>query len=86
MRSNLRFLALTLAVSGVASADIYHATVDTSSISGTTGSLDFNFNPGPLVTQSASLQILNFSGDGMLVGSPVLIGDVTGSLWHARLR
>jgi len=26
-------------------------TVDTSSLNGTMGSLDFNFNPGPLVSQ-----------------------------------
>ena len=32
----------------------YDVSVDTSSISGTAGSLDFNFNPGPLVTQPAS--------------------------------
>jgi len=34
--------------------------VDTSSIAGTAGSLDFNFNPGPLVTQAAALQVLVF--------------------------
>jgi hypothetical protein len=54
----------------------YDVTVDTSSISGTAGSLDFEFNPGPLVTQAASLQILNFASDGTLTGSPVLTGDV----------
>jgi len=39
-----------------------------------------NFNPGPLVTQSASLQILNFTSDGTLAGSPTLTGDVAGAL------
>jgi hypothetical protein len=58
----------------------YSVTVNTSSISGTTGSLDFNFNPGPLVTQAASLQILSFSGPGSLTGSPTLTGDVAGTL------
>jgi len=58
----------------------YGVTVDTSSIFSTAGSLDFNFNPGPLVTQAASLQILSFSGDGSLAGGPSLIGDVTGAL------
>ena len=62
-----------------ASAITYNVTVDTSSISGTGGSLDFNFNPGPLETQSASLQILNFTSDGVVGGGPLLIGDVTGS-------
>jgi hypothetical protein len=54
--------------------------VNTSSINGTAGSLDFNFNPGTFVTQSASLQILNFSSDGALAGSPVVTGDVIGTL------
>jgi hypothetical protein len=59
----------------------YDVTVNTSSISGTAGSLDFQFNPGPLVTQAASVEILDFMSDGgMLVGSPVTMGDVTGAL------
>jgi hypothetical protein len=58
----------------------YDVSVDTSSISGTAGSLDFNFNPGPLATQPASLQILDFMSDGALAGSPTLTGDVAGAL------
>jgi hypothetical protein len=58
----------------------YDVSVDTSSISGTAGSLDFNFNPGPLATQPASAQILDFSSNGTLAGSPVLTGDVAGAL------
>src|SRR5271165_585454 len=58
----------------------YGVTVDTSSIFSTAGSLDFNFNPGPLVTQAASLQILSFSGNGSLAGGPSLTGDVSGAL------
>jgi hypothetical protein len=58
----------------------YDVSVDTSSISGTAGSLDFNFNPGPLVTQPASAQILNFTSDGTLAGSPTPTGDVAGAL------
>jgi hypothetical protein len=57
--------------------------VDTSSISGDPGSLDFNFNPGPLGTQEAELQIKNFATgamDGTLTGSPTLTGDVSGAL------
>jgi hypothetical protein len=69
-------------LAGVVSASpiTYNVTVNTSSISGTAGSLDFNFNPGPLVTQSASLQILSFGGNGTLTGTPSVIGDVTGTL------
>jgi hypothetical protein len=59
----------------------YDVTINTSSISGTTGSLDFNFNPGSLVTQSASVEILDFSSTGgALAGSPTLTGDASGAL------
>jgi len=76
------FIASFLFAASLASADLitYDVTVNTSSISGTVGSLDFNFNPGPLITQSASLQILDFSGNGTLAGSPLLTGDVSGTL------
>jgi hypothetical protein len=78
----LWFSVLFLCGAAAASADpiTYEVTVDTSSISGTAGSLDFNFNPGPLVTQAASLQILNFTSNGTLAGSPALTGDVAGTL------
>jgi len=65
---------------------MYDVTVNTPSISGTVGSLDFNFNPGPLVTQAASLQILSFTSDGTLVNCAANIqgfcptGDVSGTL------
>lgn len=59
----------------------YEVTVDTSSIAGTAGSLDFNFNPGPLATESANVQILNFTSDGTLAGNcPCGTGDVSGQL------
>jgi hypothetical protein len=69
-----------------ADAVTYDVTVDTSTITGTAGSLDFNFNPGPLVTQSASLQILNFASDGSLMDCAANVqgfcptGDVSGTL------
>jgi len=71
-----------LAVVALASAApiTYDVTVDSSSISGTAGALDFEFNPGPLVTQAASLQILKFTSDGTLTGNPVLTGDIAGKL------
>jgi len=80
--SLLTLIASLLCPSLVASASpiTYDVTVDTSSISGTAGSLDFNFNPGPLVTQPASLQVLNFTSNGSLTGSPTLIGDTSGAL------
>jgi hypothetical protein len=78
----LVLVTLLLLIGSAASADIlYDVSVDTSSISGTVGSLDFNFNPGPLVTQAASLQILDFTSDGMLAGNcPCGTGDVSGQL------
>jgi hypothetical protein len=57
----------------------YDFTVNTSSVTGQAGSLDFQFNPGGLLTQSASLQILDFSSNGTL-GSSVLTGDTSGAL------
>ena len=76
------FVASFLCFASMASAApiTYDVTVDTSSISGTSGSLDFEFNPGPLVTQAASLQILSFSSDGTLAGTLALTGDVSGAL------
>jgi hypothetical protein len=71
----------------VASANTtYDVTIDTSSISGMVGSLDFNFDPGFLVTQAASLQILGFASDGTLVSCAANVqgfcptGDVSGLL------
>jgi hypothetical protein len=80
MSTRIWFLFVLCAATALSNVITYDVTVDTSSISGTTGSLDFNFNPGTLVTQSASLQILNFTSGGTLVGSPELTGDVAGAL------
>ena len=57
---------------------IYQFSVNTSGISGAAGSIDFQFNPGPFVSQAASLDILNFAGNGTLAGGPLLTGDVSG--------
>src|SRR5271155_1726114 len=77
----MRLLWLFCAVSAMASPITYDVTVNTSSITGTMGSLDLNFNPGPLVSQFAQLQILNFTSDGTLAGAcPCSSGDVSGQL------
>src|SRR5580692_1663758 len=81
-------IAPVLCFASMASAGpiTYDVTVNTSSISGTAGSLDFNFNPGPSATQFASLQILNFTSDGSLVNCASNVqgfcatGDVSGQL------
>jgi hypothetical protein len=81
MQHALATAALLFCFATVTPADIiYDVTVNTSSIAGTAGSLDFNFNPGPLLTQSAKLRIFNFASNGNLVDLPSLIGDVNGSL------
>jgi PEP-CTERM motif len=84
MRKYLLLLITSFIVfASVASAApiTYEITVNTSSIAGTMGSLDFNFNPGPLVTQAASLEILDFASDGTLAGTcPCGTGDVIGQL------
>lgn len=76
----LLFSAVTMCLCSVASAApiTYAVTVNSASISGTAGSLDFQFNPGPLVSQLASLQILSFGSNGALAGGPSIIGDVSG--------
>jgi hypothetical protein len=66
--------------------DEYEVTVNTSSITGTMGSLDFQFNPGPLISQAADLQILGFSTNGTLADCASNVqgfcpaGDVSGAL------
>ncbi len=79
----MRFLWLFCAVSAMAGPITYDVTVNTSSITSTTGSLDFNFNPGSLVTQSASLQILAFTLRRNAGGRQLSLrnrGDVDGQL------
>jgi hypothetical protein len=80
-KTTLLLLALLFGTAGSALADglTYDVTVDTSSLAGTSGSLDFQFNPGPLVSQTADVQIQNFSSDGTL-GGPILTGDAAGAL------
>lgn len=77
--ASLLFALMFITISASADGVAYTVTVDTSSIAGTAGSLDFQFNPGGMVTQAANLQILSFASDGSL-SSPTLTGDVTGAL------
>jgi hypothetical protein len=74
-------IAICLSLAGGAAADaLYSVSVNTTSILGTTGSLDFNFGPGPLISQPALADISNFTTDGSLVGLPTLTGDASGAL------
>jgi hypothetical protein len=65
---------------GIASADsvTYVISVNTSSIAGTSGSLDFQFNPGAM-SQTADAQVLGFTSNGSL-GAATTTGDVGGTL------
>jgi hypothetical protein len=72
--------ALLSAVAWASANSIYDVTVNTSSISGDAGSLDFQFNPGPLVSEPATLQILDFTSNGTLDAPAYPTGDVTGTL------
>lgn len=88
MKSGSEFLFFLpfCALVAMAGPITYDVAVNTSSITGTAGSLDFNFNPGSLATQAASLQILDFSSDGTLAGCATNVqgfcptGDVSGTL------
>ena len=75
----LYIFALTLLAAGsTAYADsFFQVTVNTSSISGTHGSLDFQFNPGTGETQAATVQILNFAG-GTYGGTNSTLGVESG--------
>ena len=74
----LSILFFSLASAAWADSTIYAITVNTSSISGTSGSLDFQFNPGA-VSQLASAEIVGFTSDGTLGGSAAS-GDASGML------
>ncbi len=52
-------------------------TIDTSSIAGTTGSLDFQFNPGPTSGQAATVTVLDFTG-GSFAGFQQDFGAASG--------
>jgi len=71
------------ALLGIAQAhadSIYEIHVDTTSISGTVGYLDFQFNPGAPPVDAASATLSGFTSDGTL-GTPLSnVGDVSGSL------
>ena len=66
-----------LAAAAVDADTLISVVENTSSISGTSGSLDFQFDPGPLVTQAASVEILNFTG-GSFLGAPSTTASVSG--------
>jgi hypothetical protein len=79
IKAKLTLLSLLVLGSGAAYADrILQVTVDTHTAAGTTGYVDFQFNLGPLVTQSATVQIENFTGATYVTGTQQLTGGASG--------
>jgi hypothetical protein len=78
-------LPLTLCAASLVYGAQLNLTVNTSSINGTTGSIDFQFNPGPSTTQAATVQISNFTGATFLSGTQIDVGNVTGGLCQRPL-
>lgn len=75
------FAATALLLAGVAQASVsFEVDVNTSGLMGTTGYLDFQFDPGntPYDAGSATITALGF--DGTLGAALPDVGDVTGSL------
>ena len=76
MLSLAAFFLLPMASSA---AIIYDVAVDTSSIAGTSGNLDFQFNPsGAAPAAEATLSQFDLGGT-ILTGPPILDGDVSAS-------
>jgi hypothetical protein len=70
-----------LSASTAAASVSYMVNLDTSSVNGTSGFVDLQFNPGNASSQPATIQIVNFDPDGgTLVGAPMITGGVTGVL------
>ena len=82
LKVGLALVALSLLSAAPAGAQaVYNVTFNTSSVSGTPGYLDIEFNPGSGASQAATAQVLNFNpGGGTLTGAATLAGNVTGTL------
>jgi hypothetical protein len=77
----LKAVILVGICAGPCSSDIlYQVTVDTSTVSGLSGYVDFQFNPGDVTTQPAFVQISNFTPGSSLSGAPRTTGSVAGAL------
>jgi hypothetical protein len=75
----LVFALLTGAAQAAFAGTMEQLLVNTSSIAGTTGSIDFQFNPGSFTSQAATVLISGFTSTGTYVaGSQSDIGAVTG--------
>ena len=72
--------ALVFTLPQASASVLYQITVDTSSISGTNGAVDLQFNPGGVTSQAATAGVTGFTGGTLGAVIPPIIGPVTGSL------
>jgi opacity protein-like surface antigen len=83
IRAILLVAVTSLLLGSLAAADAvsYHVTVNTSSINGQSGYLDFSLLPSAFDSQLATVQVLNFGTDGVVSANPAfLTGDASGML------
>ena len=79
-KNTLAASLLALLITSPAWADTWYVTVDTSTLNGQTGWLDFQFNAGDASAPAATATLAAFNSDGWLLSSATPTGDVTGSL------
>lgn len=85
MKRGLGVLLTTVCLLGAntvlaASFVTYSVTVDTSTLDGQTGFVEFQFNPGTDLTPAASVDIRNFTNASALSGLAQTIGGAVGTL------
>lgn len=77
-KSQILILTVLLSAAGAAYADVVvKVDANTTPLFGTTGSVDFQFNPG-FDSQAATVLISSFSTDGSFAGTQQDTGSVTG--------
>lgn len=81
---SVAFVSAMLPCAAAASSITYTVTADTAGISGQSGYIDLQLEPGPTTTGLVTASVLNFKTNGTLTGSASLTGDVTGQ-WPAAL-
>src|ERR1041385_4295096 len=79
-RNYILFAIVMLLCASAHAAITYSVSIDTSSISGTSGSLAFSFDPGFGLHQSTTAEILNFSPAANLGAVPIVANSVSGTL------
>lgn len=73
-------LVLFQPFAATSAASVYHISVDTSSLFGSTGFIDLQFNPGTVAAPAALATLTGFSGDATLNSGVVVDGSASGAL------